>query len=172
MNRCRGIFLDRDGTLMEEVHYCGDPAQVRVYPGVPEALRRLKDANFRTFIITNQSGIGRGLFTEEQYQAVHRELLRQLGPGLIDRTYYCPDPPQVPSTRRKPAPGMVWEAAAEYGVDLSGSYLIGDKAADMECAVRAGTRGILVLTGYGAEQTCSADFRAKDLTEAVEIVLA
>jgi len=168
----RAVFLDRDGTLMEEVHYCSDPAHVRVYPGVPEALRRLKMAGFRIFIVTNQSGIGRGLITEEQYQAVHAELLRQLGAGLIDQTYYCPDPPDVPSFRRKPAPGMVLEAMAEHNLDLSRSYLIGDKAADMECARRAGTRGILVLTGYGAQQDCSPDFRADDFPHAVNIVLA
>ena len=93
MSLCRAVFLDRDGTLMEEVHYCNDPAQVRVYAGVPVALGRLKAANFRTFIITNQSGIGRGLITDEQYQQVQAELLRQLAPGLIDKTYYCPDAP-------------------------------------------------------------------------------
>jgi D-glycero-D-manno-heptose 1,7-bisphosphate phosphatase len=172
MSLCRAVFLDRDGTLMEEVHYCNDPAQVRVYPGVPVALGRLKAANFRTFIITNQSGIGRGLITDEQYQQVQAELLRQLGPGLIDKTYYCPDAPTVPSARRKPAPGMVLEATEEFGVDLPNSYLIGDKAADIECASRAGTHSILVMTGYGAEQrNCSPDFRAKDLVEAVEMLL-
>ena len=172
MSLCRAVFLDRDGTLMEEVNYCSDPSLVRVYPGVPEALRRLKASGFRSFIVTNQSGIGRGLITDEQYRAVQAELLRQLGPGLIDQTYYCPDAPGVPSDRRKPAPGMVLEAAEEFGVNLPNSYLIGDKAADIECASRAGTRGILVMTGYGAEQhNCSPDFRAKDVVEAVEMLL-
>jgi D-glycero-D-manno-heptose 1,7-bisphosphate phosphatase len=172
MSLSPAVFLDRDGTLMEEVHYCNDPSQVRVYPGVPAALGRLKAAGLRTFIVTNQSGIGRGLITDEQYQQVQAELLRQLGPGLIDKTYYCPDAPTVPSARRKPAPGMVWEAAEEFGVDLPKSFLIGDKAADIECASRAGTHGILVMTGYGAEQhNCSPEFRAKDLVEAVEMLL-
>jgi D-glycero-D-manno-heptose 1,7-bisphosphate phosphatase len=172
MSLCRAVFLDRDGTLMEEVHYCNDPSQVRVYPGVPAVLRRLKAAGFRTFIITNQSGIGRGLITDEEYQRVQAELLRQLGPELIDKTYYCPDSPAIPSTRRKPAPGMVWEAAQEFGVDLPISYLIGDKAADIECACRAGTHSILVMTGYGAEQrNCSPELRARDLVEAVEMLL-
>ena len=157
---------------MEEVHYCNDPWQVRVYPGVPEALARLKAVGLRIFIITNQSGIGRGLITVDQYQQVQVELLRQLGPELIDKTYYCPDAPTVPSVRRKPAPGMVLEAAEEFGVDLPNSYLIGDKAADIECASRAGTHSILVMTGYGAEQhNCSPDFRARDLVEAVEKLL-
>jgi D-glycero-D-manno-heptose 1,7-bisphosphate phosphatase len=166
------VFLDRDGTLMEEVHYCGDPKQVRAYPGVREALQRLKAAEFRVFIVTNQSGIGRGLITEEQYRAVQAELLRQLGPGVVDATYYCPDAPDRPSARRKPAPGMVLEAASEYNIDLSRSYLIGDKTADMECAARAGVRGILVSTGYGEQQqACTPDFRARDLPAAVQLVL-
>jgi D-glycero-D-manno-heptose 1,7-bisphosphate phosphatase len=101
------VFFDRDGTLMEEVHYCSDPALVRVYPGAPEALRKLKAAGFRAFVVTNQSGIGRGLFTEAQYHTVHNEFLRQLGPGSIDASYFCADVPGAPSTRRKPEPGMV-----------------------------------------------------------------
>jgi D-glycero-D-manno-heptose 1,7-bisphosphate phosphatase len=171
MSRARAVFFDRDGTLMEEVHYCGDPARVRVFPGVPEALRKLKEAGFRTFVITNQSGVGRGLITEGQYHAVQAELLRQIGAGVIDATYFCADPPAVPSTRRKPEPGMVWEAAAAYDIDLARSYFIGDKSADIECGQRAGTRTILVLTGYGAEQDSHPDFTAHDIAEAVQIVL-
>jgi D-glycero-D-manno-heptose 1,7-bisphosphate phosphatase len=171
MSRARAVFFDRDGTLMEEVHYCGDPARVRVFPGVPEALRKLKQAGFRTFVVTNQSGIGRGLITEAQYHAVEAELLRQIGTGVIDATYFCADPPAAPSTRRKPEPGMVLEAAAAYDIDLARSYFIGDKSDDMECGHRAGTRTILVLTGYGAQQDCRPDFTARDVTEAVEIVL-
>ena len=171
MSRARALFFDRDGTLMEEVHYCGDPARVRVFPGVPEALRKLKAAGFRTFIITNQSGIARGLITEAQYHAVQEELLRQIGAGLIDATFFCADPPAVPSTRRKPEPGMVLEAAAAYDIDLERSYFIGDKSADVECGQRAGTRTILVLTGYGAEQNSRPDFKADDIAKAVQIVL-
>ena len=166
----RAVFLDRDGTLMEEVHYCADPGLVKLFPGVPAALQRLKDAGFRNIIITNQSGIGRGLFTEAQYHSVHAELLRQMGPNLIDATYYCPDMPG-PSFRRKPNPGMVLEAAAEYAIDLAESYFIGDKIADIQCGQRAGTRTILVSTGYGKGQICDPDFRAHDLIEAVRFVL-
>jgi D-glycero-D-manno-heptose 1,7-bisphosphate phosphatase len=171
MSRPRAVFFDRDGTLMEEVHYCGDPARVRVFPGVPQALRKLKEAGFRTFIITNQSGIGRGLITEAQYRAVQEELLRQIGAGVVDAAYFCADPPTVPSTRRKPEPGMVLEAVADYDIDLARSYFIGDKSADIECGQRAGTRTILVLTGYGAQQDSRPDFTAHDMAEAVEIVL-
>jgi len=165
------VFFDRDGTLMEEVHYCGDPAQVRVYKGVSEGLRKLKAAGYRTFIVSNQSGIGRGLITEAQYHAVQAELLAQLGEGLIDASYFCPDAPGTPSTRRKPEPGMVFEAAAEFDVDLARSCMVGDKSADVECGKRAGVKTILVLTGYGAEQDCSPDWRVRNVVEAIGMVL-
>jgi D-glycero-D-manno-heptose 1,7-bisphosphate phosphatase len=165
------IFFDRDGTLMEEVHYCSDPDKVRVYAGVSEGLRRLKEGGFRTFIVSNQAGIGRGLITEEQYRAVEAELITQIGAGLIDASYFCPDVPWAPSTRRKPEPGMLFEAAAEFDVDLARSYMIGDKAIDVECGRRAGVKTIQVLTGYGAEQDCAADYRVRDVAEAIETVL-
>jgi D-glycero-D-manno-heptose 1,7-bisphosphate phosphatase len=168
----RAVFFDRDGTLMEDVHYCADPALVRVFPGVPDALRRLKRAGFAVFLITNQSGIGRGMVTEEQYRAVHEEFLRQAGADAIDGTYFCPDAPGIPSACRKPEPGMVLQATAEHAIDLSGSYFVGDKSADVECGRRAGTRTILVLTGYGASQKCTADFTCTDVLSAVNLILA
>ena len=171
MSGAGAVFFDRDGVLMEEVHYCGDPARVRACPGAGEALRRIRAAGFRTFIVTNQSGIGRGLITEAQYRAVQDELLRQIGPGLIDDAYFCADLPGAPSLRRKPAPGMVLEAAAEHGLDLSRSFFVGDKSSDIECGRRAGTRTILALTGYGADQDCAPDFTARDLASAADIVL-
>ena len=165
------VFFDRDGTLMEEVVYCRDPADVHVYPGVPEALRRLKAAGFATIVITNQAGIGRGIFSEEQYRAVQAEFLRQVGEHLIDATYYCSDPPGVPSKRRKPEPGMVLEAASDHSIDLARSFFIGDKSVDIECGRRAGTRTIQVLTGYGAAQPCQPDRLAADVTQAVNLLL-
>lgn len=156
---------------MEEVEYCSDPANVRVYAGVPEALRRLKEAGYAAIVITNQAGIGRGLFTEAQYQAVQAEFLRQVGEGLIDATYYCPDAPGAASARRKPEPGMVLEAAADYDIDLGRSYFIGDKRVDVECGRRAGTRTIQVLTGYGARQPSDADAVAPDVLAAVDLIV-
>ena len=167
----KAVFFDRDGTLMEEVHYCGDPAQVKVYPNVPEALRALKQAGFLNFIVSNQSGIGRGLITEAQYHAVQRELLRQLGEQSIDASYFCPDSPDIPSLRRKPQPGMLLEASAEFGVHLSSSYMVGDKASDIECGRRVGAATILVLTGYGRQQTCVRDFTAADAAAAANWIM-
>lgn len=167
------VFFDRDGTLMSEVDYCDDPAKVFVFAGVSGALRNLKDAGFKNIIVTNQSGIGRGYYTEAQYHAVHAELLRQIGDGLIDGTYFCPAAPEQNSPRRKPHPAMVLEAAGEHGIDLARSFFIGDKTSDIECGRRAGTRTILVLTGYGKKdhEAGGPDFVASDVNEAIGIVL-
>ena len=102
------VFLDRDGTLMDDVDYCGDPGKVKVFPQAAPALRRLKENGYKLVIVTNQSGIGRGYFSEEDYRLVQAEFLRQLGDGLIDASYYSPDLPTSNSIRRKPGPGMVF----------------------------------------------------------------
>jgi D-glycero-D-manno-heptose 1,7-bisphosphate phosphatase len=167
----QAVFFDRDGTLMEEVNYCAEPSQVHVYPGVPKALRELKDAGFLNIIISNQSGIGRGYFSEAQYHAVQGELLRQIGEGLIDAEYFCPDVPGTRSTCRKPETGMLLEAAQDLGIDLSRSVMVGDKTSDIECARRAGTRSVLVATGYGLSETCEPDFRASGVPEAADWIL-
>ena len=166
------IFLDRDGTLMRDVDYCGDPGQVEVFPGATSALRQLKKSGYKLIIITNQSGIGRGYFSEDDYRAVEREFLRQLGDDLIDDTYFCADLPRMGSLRRKPAPGMILEARRDHGLDLGRSYFIGDKTSDIQCGQNAGVRTILVQTGYGAHQAdCRPDWIARDLGQAAEIIL-
>ncbi len=168
MSRRQAVFFDRDGTLIEEAHYCADPARVRILPGVPAALRRLKEAGFLTIVITNQSGIGRGLISETQYRAVEQEMLRQAGAGAVDGVYFCADPPGSGSLRRKPEPGMVLEAAREHDIDLAHSFFVGDKAEDIDCGRRAGTRTILVRTGYGLQQVCDPDYVAADAAAAVD----
>ena len=157
---------------MRDVDYCGDPGKVEVFPGAVEALRRLKGRGYKLIIITNQSGIGRGYFTESDYRLVEQEFLRQLGVELIDASYYCPDLPGNNSARRKPAPGMVLEAERDHRLDLARSWFIGDKASDIECGRNAGVRTILVQTGYEAEEPiCGADRIARDLAHAAEIIL-
>ena len=166
------VFFDRDGTIMEDTHYCSDPNDVRIFPGVPEALRRLKSRGFKVIIITNQSGIGRGLFTLDQYRAVETEVLQQLGDDLIDATYYCPDVPGQESNCRKPAPGMVLKAERDHSIDLSRSFLIGDKEIDVECAHNAGVRAIRVRTGIERDLAGSnADWLADDVVAAVHVIL-
>jgi D-glycero-D-manno-heptose 1,7-bisphosphate phosphatase len=166
------VFIDRDGTIMEDTNHCSDPKDVRIFPGVLEALRRLKSGGFKIVVITNQSGIGRGLFTLDQYRAVEAEVLRQLGDGLVDATYYCPDAPEQYSECRKPAPGMVVKATRDHQIDLSRSFLIGDKEIDVECARNAGVRAIRVRTGIHRDVTGSnADWVADDVPAAVQIIL-
>src|SRR5947208_6456350 len=166
------IFVDRDGTIMEDRDYCSDRKDVKIFPGVPNALRRLKSKGFKLVIITNQSGIGRGLITMEQYRAVEAEVLRQLGAGLIDATYFCPDVPGQHSSCRKPAPGMIVEATRQHQIDLTRSFLIGDKEIDVECGRNAGVRTIRVKTGPEREMAGSmADWITKDVPAAAEIIL-
>jgi histidinol-phosphate phosphatase family protein len=166
------VFFDRDGTIMHDADYCGDPKDVHVFPLVPDSLRKLKAHGCRLIMVTNQSGIGRGYFTYEQYQAVHAEVLRQIGEPLIDATYVCPDPPGVDSQCRKPAPGMVLQGAREHDVDLSRSIFVGDKEVDVQCGHNAGTKAIRVRTGFERNTAESAaDWVAEDFAEATEIIL-
>lgn len=156
---------------MDEVHYCNDPADVRAVPGARENLARLREAGWARVIITNQSGIPRGRITLEQYEAVHAELIRQLG-GEIDGAYFSADLPGSDSLRRKPGTGMVDEAVADLNLDVERAYFVGDKSADVECGHAAGMPGILVLTGHGREESeCGADFVAKNVNEAIEWIL-
>ena len=166
------VFVDRDGTIMQDADYCLDPKQVKILAGVPTALKRLKSKGFKLIVITNQSGIGRGLFSVDQYRAVEREVLRQIGDGLIDATYFCPDVPGQHSSCRKPAPGMIIEATREHHIDLARSFFIGDKEIDAECGRNAGVRTIRVRTGFDRETTGSiADWVAEDLPTAAQIIL-
>ena len=167
------VFLDRDGTLMHEVNYCRDPATVRVFDGTREALRKLKAAGFVLVIITNQSGIARGLLTEADFHAVQERLLGLLGDGLIAATYMCADGPAGESGRRKPSPAMVLEAARDLSLDLAQSWFIGDKEIDVQCGRAAGTRTGLVRTGHGADaDAAGAHFVAKDIASAADFILS
>lgn len=144
---------------MREVDYCGDPAFVEAIPGAGDALRDLSSHGWLHVIITNQSGIGRGFFSEEDFHAVNDELFRQLGVNP-DAVYFCPDAPQAASSRRKPSPTMVIEACRDLGIDPTQSWFVGDKEVDIDCGRASGCRTILVLTGYGADcaATCRPDF--------------
>lgn len=158
---------------MREVNYCSDPAQVEVFPGVPEALVRLKDAGYKLVVISNQAGIGRGYFSEAQYRLVEAEVARQVLPAIFDAVYFCPDHPERATARRKPGTGMILEAKRDLGIDLASSFFIGDKAIDVACGRNAGVRTILVRTGYGAAEAeqAGADWVAEDFPEAVAIIL-
>jgi D-glycero-D-manno-heptose 1,7-bisphosphate phosphatase len=166
------VFFDRDGTIMQDVNYCSDPKDVHVFPFVAESLRKLKARGFKLIMVTNQSGMGRGYFTPEQYERVHAEVLRQLGAPLIDATYVCPDVPGSDSKCRKPAPGMILQGAREHGVDLSRSLMVGDKEIDVHCGHNAGIKAIRVRTGFETNTSdSSADWIAQDFAEATETIL-
>ncbi len=180
----RAVFLDRDGTLSEDVGYARDVAQYRLFPWTAPALRALRRAGYRVIVITNQSGVARGYFTEELVREVHRRFeqeLRRFG-AWWDALYYCPHHPEgiVAAYRRvcscrKPAPGLVERAQREFALDLARCYFIGDKYSDIELAHRVGASGILVLTGQGRKewQRCQQEGRrppehiAENLWEAV-----
>lgn len=159
---------------MEDAGYVREVKDVVVYQGVREALAELKAAGFWIVVVTNQSGIGRGLYGEAEYQAVHDEMLRQLGEGLIDATYFCADHPEAATERRKPGPGMLLEAAREHGLDMANSFMAGDRADDLEAGRRAGVAAtILVRTGLGDAEVAraGADFVAEDFPSAVAWIL-
>jgi len=166
------VFVDRDGTIMEDVDYCSDPKQVHVFEGAPQALHDLKVKGYQLIVITNQSGIGRGFFTIDQYRAVEAEVLRQVGLDLLSATYFCPDPPGKPSKCRKPAPGMILEAAHDHHVNLARSFFIGDKEIDAECGHNAGVRSIRVRTGFDkmTDGSC-AEWVVEDVVAAAKIII-
>ena len=152
------VFIDRDGTINEDVGYLAHPDELEIYPWAAEAIRMINDLGMKIVVVTNQSGVARGLYTEEALGAIHERLGDELGRqgARLDAIYYCPHHPEIgePPYRaqcecRKPAPGMLKQAASEHNIDLAGSYVIGDKLSDMELAIDAGARPILVLTGYG-----------------------
>ena len=157
---------------MHDTGYVGDPALVEVYPGVPAALARLKAAGFTIIIVTNQSGIPRGHFTEADFHKVHARFAELIGPGLIDAMYYCADHPDTATDRRKPGPGMLLDGARDHAFDLARSWMIGDRAGDIEAGVRAGVRSILVRTGEGATAHGSgAAYVADSFVDAADFIL-
>src|ERR1035438_5205422 len=157
----RAVFLDRDGTIIEERHYLSRVEDVVIFPGAATALARLHRAGYRLFIVSNQSGVGRGYFTLAEVEKVNDYVLREVGRdgARFEKVYFAPEAPDVPSRGRKPSPQFLLDARDEFGVDLAQSYMIGDKLIDLECGWNAGVKQcFLVRTGYGAElERASAD---------------
>jgi len=148
------VFLDRDGTLIEERNYLSRPEDVAIFPGVGPALKGLQDIGFKLFIVSNQSGVGRGYFTLADVDRVNGRLLQGLSPDGVrfEKIYIAPEAPDIPSRGRKPSPQFLFDARNEFGVDLGQSYIIGDKLIDLQTGWNASVRKcILVRTGYGAE---------------------
>ncbi len=173
------VFLDRDGTLIQEAVYLSDPEGVVLVLGATGALRNLRDAGFALVVVTNQSGIARGLYTEDDYHAVAARLdalLDEAGTP-IDATLYCPHHPDFgpPCACRKPDVGMHRKAAAELGLSLADSYYVGDKVSDVLPALALGGSGVLVRTGFGADEEVRLPAGvevAEDIADAVRLILA
>lgn len=154
------IFLDRDGTLNEEVHYLHRPEDLKILPGVPQALRQFKEAGYKLVVVTNQAGVARGYYKEEEVQALHEYMngLLRLQGAEIDRFFYCPHHPDQGIGRyrricacRKPGTGMFEAAERYYDVDKPHSWMIGDKLLDLLAGKNYGVHTALVGTGYGRE---------------------
>jgi len=176
------VFLDRDGTLIREVHYLSRLADLELLSGVAQALRRLGQAGYLRLLVTNQSGVARGLFDLDFVAVCHAELRRRLRAGGADLEgcYVCPHHPDFggPCGCRKPATGLLLQAAREHQVDLAGSWVVGDKPADILLGRAAGCRTVLVRTGYGSATErelqragLAADRVVDDLAAAAEEIL-
>ena len=176
------VFLDRDGTLIEEVHYLKDPQKVQVLEGVFEALHCLIQHQIPLFIVTNQSGIGRGLIQLDEYEAVHQRLMELFSQAgiFIQKTDYCPYHPESgigpykqDSEDRKPKPGMILKACQEFSINPQNIVMVGDKMDDVFAGQNAGGKGVLLLTGYGKMaqtqiQNKRPDYIAENLLDAVK----
>ncbi len=172
------VFLDRDGTVIREKEYLADPEGVVLLEGAARAMARLRDGGFALVLVTNQSGIARGLYTLEDYRRVAArldEVLEARG-VLPDKTYFCPHHPDFsgPCDCRKPQTGMYLRAAGELGLDLPASFYVGDRLKDVLPAIALGGQGILVRTGYGVQEEGRAPEEAwvvEGLTEAADRIL-
>ncbi len=182
------VFLDRDGTINEQMGYINHRCRFILLPGAAEAIRRLNDAELPVIVITNQSGLARGYFPEALLTEVHEKMNRLLAleGAHVDAIYICPHHPEAKEGQfriacdcRKPKPGLVLQAAAELGLDPSRSFVVGDRWSDIKTAANCGATSILVRTGYGRgdeqfigpQQTVQPDYRADDLPGAVNWIL-
>jgi len=178
------IFLDRDGTINEEVGYLNNLTKLSLLPQAATAIRKINASGMLSVVVTNQSGVARGYFTESFVTIVHRQILEMLVPyhARLDALYYCPHHPEGQGIYRqecncrKPEPGMILKAEADLGIDLGRSYLVGDTQKDMFAALNAGVKPVLVRTGYGrqveAEYADIAPFYiADDILAAVDWIM-
>ncbi len=172
------VFLDRDGTINEDTGYIDSPERLILIEGASDGIRMLNETGIGVIVISNQSGIGRGYFSEEMLKSIHGRLdeLLMKKKARIDAYYYCPHRPDDGCRCRKPATGLIEKAAKDFDIDLSSAYVVGDKVSDMELANNCRAHGVLVLTGEGGESIkklkCPVAFIAYDLHEAATMIIA
>jgi D-glycero-D-manno-heptose 1,7-bisphosphate phosphatase len=177
----RAAFLDRDGTICEEMGYVNHVDRLRIFPFAAAAIRQLNEAQVPVIVVTNQSGVARNIFPESLVHQVHQKMIAELSAGgaRVDAIYFCPHKTEDACECRKPNPGLLERAAGEHALDLSASWVVGDRYADLEMGYAAGARGILVMTGYGRGEyelhrtrwARQPDALAENLTEAVRRIL-
>ena len=172
--KTKAIFIDRDGTLIEEVNYLHRVEDLRYFPFTNEAIQLLKANDFLVIVVTNQSGIGRGIYTENDMHRIHEQIQTDLTEKL-DAFYFCPHLPDEGCVCRKPNLGMIEAACADFAIDLENSWMIGDKAIDAGTGFNAEIKTALVLTGYGSKDveklTQKPDLIAENLLEAVQWIM-
>jgi len=181
----KAVFLDRDGTIIEDVGYLNNPLDIKFIPGTIEAIKKLNQAGYKVVVITNQSGVARGLIREDMLQTIDKTIQKTIlaGGGHLDAIYYCPHHAEhghYPYKRecdcRKPGPGMILKAAKDLKLDLSQSFMIGDKISDIEAGINSGVKPILVLSGRGQHEQTKLDNKkagiCQDLSQAVGQILA
>ena len=168
------VFIDRDGTLIEEVNFLSRLEDLRFFPFTIESIKLLKDSGYLIIVVTNQSGIGRRIFEESAMHAIHEKIQEDL-PEKLDGFYFCPHLPGEGCACRKPNPGMIEAACADFAIDLENSWMIGDKAIDVETGFKAGIKTAMVLTGYGRKDIEKLDkmpdLIIENLLEAVEMII-
>ncbi len=166
-----GVFLDRDGTINVDKEYVHKIEDLEFIPGVLEALTKLAKTDYKIIIITSQSGIGRGFYTQRDYEIFTKHMLEEIEKhgGRIDRIYYCPHHPDAGCDCRKPKPKLILDGAKDFDIDLSKSYMIGDKKADVDMGRNAGCKTISVMTGKGEKS--EADYAAKNLVDAIDAII-
>ena len=168
------VFLDRDGTVVEDPGYLHQPDQLRLFPGAAQAINLLNRQGFQVILVTNQAGIGRGYYSEQDFWRVQARLdeALQCSAARVDAVYFCPHHPDVGCACRKPAPGMLLTAAAERAVELGRSYVIGDKWSDVAAGAAAGCRTVLLAPAGAPPGAPAAPHHvARDLWSAVQWVL-
>jgi D-glycero-D-manno-heptose 1,7-bisphosphate phosphatase len=181
MTAQRAIFMDRDGTVSEEIGYMVDAGLYKPFPWTGPAIRKINESGMKAVLITNQSGIERGYFPESLVHEVHDLLRAELARhnAVLDAVYFCPHHPETGCNCRKPRPGMLLRAQEELGIDLAQSYVIGDRYLDVDAARAAGARSVLVMTGNGREEHAKykhlplqPHFVAENLLEAVDAIIS